>query len=107
MEATSQFDQFIEGLIEDKGFTDLPDEAHEELKKNLVVQVDDFIAARIIAALSDEDLAAFEELLKNYQDKQPDIQNFASQHIPDFTNFLTATLMEFRDVYLGMPQQQQ
>ncbi len=101
MQESSEFEKFIENIIQDKGFTDLLPEVHEALKKDLIARVDDFIVERVIAALSDEDLKKFEMLIKEHPDEQNDIQQFASKHIPDFTNFLAATLMEFRDVYLA------
>lgn len=92
--------QFVDKLIEEKGFLDLTPEVREELKKDLLLRIDSFIAARVIAALSDTDVLTFEQMLK---DKKPqeEVQKFVESHVPDYMNFLTNVLLEFRGVYLG------
>lgn len=98
---SSAFDTFIDGLIEQKftqqGHT-LSPEVRAELRKDIVGRLDEFIMARVIAALSDDDVAEFEKLLNEGKQRE-DLQKFASEHIPDFTNFLTNTLIEFQKVY--------
>jgi hypothetical protein len=93
--------QFIDKLIDEREFGDITPEVREELVKDLLVRLDDFIMARIIASLGDEDLAKFEQLLKNKASDE-EIQKLTSAAIPDFTNFLTKVLVEFRAVYLGI-----
>ncbi|QQG43284.1 MAG: hypothetical protein HYW45_03715 [Candidatus Daviesbacteria bacterium] len=93
--------EFVDKLIEEKSFPDLTEEVKAEIKKDILVRLDDFISARIIAKLSDEDVQTFNDLLK--ENKSPEeVQQFISTHVPDFTNFLTSTLLEFREVYLGL-----
>ncbi|MCL5783866.1 MAG: DUF5663 domain-containing protein [Patescibacteria group bacterium] len=92
---------YVEKLIEEKGFPDLTPEVKEEIKNDLLNRIDDFVSARIIAKLSDQDVATFEEMLKN-QKSQEEIQQFITGHIDDFPGFLTNTLLEFRGVYLGV-----
>lgn len=92
---------YVEQLIKDKNFPDITPEVNEEIKKDLMVRVDDFIAAKVISVLSDEDVAKFEEMLKSGK-SETEIQSFVAENIPDFTNFLTQTLLEFRNVYLGI-----
>lgn len=107
--AKQPLEQFVEGLIDERKYPDLVPEAKEEMKKDLFIRLDDFIAARIIAALSDTDVLEYEKLL---QEKKPEeeVQQFVSSKIPDFVNFLSAVMLEFRAVYLGIistsPQQQ-
>lgn len=103
MDQKSAIDEFIDKLIEDKGFTDLLPDVKDQLKKDISMRLDDFIAARVIAALSDEDLATFEQMLKDGKSKE-EIQQFTSSHVTDFTEFLTNVLLEFRGVYLGVIQ---
>lgn len=94
-------EDFADKLIEEKDFPDITPEVRVELKNDILRRLDDFLAARIIAALSDTDVAAFEELLKQGK-SDAEIQAFTTLKIPDFTNFLTNTLLEFRGVYLGI-----
>ena len=95
--------KFVDNLIEEKGFTAISDEVRKEIKIDLETRLDDFMAARVISALSDTDVAAFEEMLKA-QKPDEEVQKFVSEHIPDFVSFLTNVLLEFRNVYLGIIQ---
>lgn len=97
------FERYVDKLIEEKGFFDLSEDVRKELKKDLLRRLDDFIAAKVISALSDEDLLKFEEMLKSGK-PQEEIQQFTTTHVPDFANFLTNTLLEFRAIYLGLIQ---
>ncbi len=92
---------YIDQLIKDKNFPDLTDEVREQVKRDLVVRLDDFIMARIISALSDEEVVRFESMLKE-QKPEPEIQQYIVDHVTDLTNLLTETLMEFREIYLGL-----
>lgn len=93
-------EEFIDKLIEEKNFSYLTDDISRQLKKDLSQRLDEFIAARVIAGLSDEDVLVFEDMLQN-NDSPENVQQFVSAHVPDFVNFLTNTLLEFRGVYLG------
>jgi len=99
----SNTQQFIDDLIDQKFAnhqTEITPEVREELKKDLIRRLDDFVMAKIIAAFSDEDVAAFETLLKEGKSRE-ELQQFAEGHIPDFTNFVTDAFLEFQTVYLG------
>jgi hypothetical protein len=93
-------DAYIEDLINQKNYPDLTPEVRDELKRDIALRLNDFIMARVIAAFTDEDVAAFEELLKQNK-SQAELHQFAVEHIPNFTNFLTNVLIEFQSVYLG------
>lgn len=92
---------FVDQLIEEKDFPDLTDEARVEIKRDLMVRIDDFLAARIIAKLSESQVVTFEKMLQEKK-SESEVQEFVSKSIPDFTNFLTQSLLEFKQVYLGM-----
>ena len=102
-DAQTQFDQYLQGLIEQK-FTqkghELDAEIITELKADIAKQLDEFIMARIIEALTDDDVLAFEQLLKEGK-SEAELQTFATEHIEDFTTFLTNVLLEFQQVYLA------
>jgi hypothetical protein len=101
---TTSIQAFVDGLIDQKGFTDLTPEVREELKSDIYQRLNDFIVARMIAAFSDEDVLKYEQLLKENK-PQEELQQFAADHIPNFVDFLTNVLLEFQDVYLGRIQQ--
>lgn len=96
----ASFEQYIDDLIDQKGYPNLTPEVREELRNDLKVRVDDFIMARVIAALSDEDLTTFETMLKEKKPRE-ELQKFAADHTTDFTSFLTNVLIEFQGVYLA------
>ncbi|SRR6266568_5093807 len=99
----SQFDQYLQGLIDQKFIQkghDLEPEVVEELKKDISLQLDDFIMSRVITELSDDDVLAFEKLIEE-EKSQEELQKFAAEHIKDFTPFLTSVLLEFQQVYLA------
>jgi len=97
----SNIQTFIDQLIQDKGYPDLTDEVREQMKHDLINRLDDFIMARVIAALSDEDVLKFEALLKEKKSEE-EIQKFVVDHISDLNTFLTNALLEYRGVYLGL-----
>jgi len=99
MQQNNSLDSYVNELLEAKGYGDSPAEIKEALQKDLTTRVDGFIMARTIAEFSDEELSEFEKML---DDKKPKahLQKFAMDHIPDFQTFLTATLIEFQDIYL-------
>lgn len=92
--------EFIDELIDEKGYPLVP-AVREVVKKDLLDRLDDFIAAKVIAALSGDDLAAFDQMLKDKK-TQEEVQKFVASHVPDYLSFLTQTLLEFRGVYLGI-----
>ena len=98
----SHFDQYLDDLIAQK-FPEsyLLDAAdRERIKIGASRRLDNFIMSRAIPALSDEDVRHLEILLENNQSAGM-AREFVATHIPDFTDFLTATLLEFSRTYLG------
>ena len=93
-------DPFVNDLLAAKGYGDVLPEVKEALVKDLRLRVDDFIMARTIAEFTDEELKQFEKML---DEKKPraQLQQFAIDHIPDYTTFLASTLIEFQDVFLA------
>lgn len=97
------FDAYVDQLIEERKFPDLAPEVKQELRKDLLNRLDSFIAAKVIAALSDEDVLTFEQMLKDNKPME-ELQKFTVEHVSDFVTFLTNALLEFRGVYLGIIQ---
>jgi hypothetical protein len=93
-------EQFADKLIDQKGFPSLTPEVRGELRKDILLRLDDFIAARSIAALSDENVMIFERLLQEGK-AESQIQQFLADHIDNYQDFVTNVLLEFQDVYVG------
>lgn len=98
--APDGIESFIDELIAQKGYPEMSPEAREEMRRDLRRRIDDFIMARVVAALTDEQLIGFEKLLA---EKKPraELQKYAAENIPDFVSFLTNALIEFQAVYLA------
>jgi len=71
----------------------------DEVKRDIARRLDSFIMSRAIPALSDDDVQRLGELLENTHSAEA-AQEFVATHIPNFEDFLTVTLLEFRQVYL-------
>lgn len=101
-EAQSNYDMYLEDLIASK-FTqrgyDLAPEIKEEIRKDTARQLDDLIMIRAIDALSDRDVDRLEEVLRTTRSAEA-ARDFVAKHIPDFTDFLTEVLLEFRQTYM-------
>jgi hypothetical protein len=94
-------DTYIENLINRKFVNHrLEPAVREEIKRDIKTRLDDFIMSRVIRGFSDEDVVTFERLLHEGK-SQAELQQFAVEHIPDSTTFLTNVLLEFQGVYLG------
>jgi hypothetical protein len=93
-------EDFVDQLIAKKDFPDLTPDVKKELKRDLLQRIDSFINARLVAALSDQDVLAFEQLLKDGK-SDSEIQQFMQEKIPDLTSLLTQILLEFKGIYLG------
>lgn len=104
---TAQVIQFVDNLINEK-FTnhqeELTPEVRDELRQDLLIRLDDFIMAKVIAALSDEDLATFENMMKEGKSRE-ELQRFATEKIPEFTDFATDAFLEFRTIYLSSDEE--
>jgi hypothetical protein len=96
----SSLDPFINDLLEEKGYADAQSDVKESLQADLRKRVNEFIMARTITQLSEEDLTTFEKMLDEKK-SSAELQQFAVDHIPDYTTFLASTLVEFQDVFLA------
>ncbi len=93
-------EQFIDSLIDQKGFPDLSTEVREEIKQDLLDRIDQFITAKLISALSDEDVQTFEQML-NEGKSESELQQFLQEHLENTTDLVAEALTEFKGVYLG------
>ncbi len=100
-DTTYTLDDFAETLIKDKQYTSLTEATHLELKKDILSRAQDFLLAKTIAKLTDDQAKDFDKLL----DTNPGddvIQEFIKKAIPDSVTFIGDTLFQFRQVYLGL-----
>lgn len=96
----SNLDTFITNLIDKRGYQESSAAIREKIHQQLKQQLDEFIMTRIVAEFSEEELQTFEKMLEEKKSPQ-ELWQFASDHIPNFSNFLTGTLLTFEDTYLS------
>jgi|APSaa5957512576_1039674.scaffolds.fasta_scaffold261345_1 hypothetical protein len=94
-------DDFAETLIRDKQYTTLTETTHTELKNDILKRAHDYLLAKTIAKLTDEQAQELDKLLDtNPEDSK--VQDFIKDAIPDSAIFIGDTLFQFRQVYLGL-----
>ncbi len=92
-------DKFIDQLIVECGYGDADAALKFVVRQDISQRLDNFLIAAIVYELSDEEVEQLDQLADRGISGE-EIGVFASNHIPDFINFLAATLAEFRDVFL-------
>ena len=93
-------DEFRRSFLEEKVKLDIEYKL-EELKKDILSRVQDFIIARVINKLSDEQVNEMNALLDtDPSDEQ--IMSFVSKSLNNSDKFISDTLFQFRQTYLGM-----
>ncbi len=100
-DTTYTLDDFAETLIKDKQYKTLTEEMHDELKKDILSRAHDFLLAKTIAKLSDEQAKALDALLDTKPTDEV-IQDFIAKAIPETPDFVGDTLFAFRQIYLGL-----
>jgi len=99
----TQDQDFIDILLDEKFASrqeDITPEIKQELKRDLIKQMDNFVMASVLDRFSNEEVQEFEKLIKEGKTRE-ELQQFAQKHIPDFSDFVANVLIEFQTVYLG------
>jgi hypothetical protein len=92
---------FIDRLVEEKKLPlDLEKEVIDQIKSDLLSQVEDRINAVIINNLSPEKLEEFNTMLDG-DVKDEEMQKFCSENIPDLSQLIATELIVFRQTYLS------
>ncbi len=95
-------EQFIKQLLADKDLpTNLDDKVRAQLEHDLTSRATDFLNKRMIEALSDDDVKAFEKLIDEQPDNAVAVQEFIDKHVPNKEQLAATALLEFRALYLG------
>lgn len=101
MNQNLNLESFVERLYEEKKFpADLEKEVADQIKTDLLNQLEDRINAVIISNLSTEKLEEFNTLLDaDTADEQ--MQEFFLSAIPDLSQLIAAELLVFKQSYLA------
>ncbi len=101
-----EFDQndatstFINHLIDQKQFANLTPELREEIFADIEQRLDEFIIARSIAQLTDEEVTHFKKMMEEKKTRS-ELQQYTMDHIADYPKFLDDTLNSFQEAYLA------
>lgn len=92
---------YVNRLVEEKNFPkDLESEVIDQIKKDLLSQVESRVNMVIISNLKEDKLEEFGNLLdKDISDIE--MQKFCSENIPNLSELIATELLIFRDSYLA------
>ena len=94
-------DEFADTLIKEKNYTTLSPELHDQMKKDLLSRLHEFLIAKTIAKLSEGGVKGLKELLdKNASDEE--VQTYVTSKIDDAPTFIGDVLFQFRQTFLGL-----
>ncbi len=97
------FSDFAENLIKEKNFPELTKETHDQIKKEILLKLDQTIKVRLVNELPDNKAKEFMIMLDSTPPPVPETtQKFMSDNIPNLNFVLGQILMEFRKTYLGL-----
>lgn len=92
---------YVDRLVEEKKFpTDLEKEVIEQIKSDLMDQVENRINAVIISNLSEDKLEEFNKKIDDNLSGE-EMQAFFSESIPDLSQLIATELIVFRQTYLS------
>lgn len=93
--------EFIDSLLEQKGITDLDEEARERVIGNMTESLLDKIDEAAINALPEDKAVELASGLENGSIKREDVANYMKDAGLDLEKISFDTMMIFRDLYLG------
>ena len=92
-------EEYVDRLVEDRGFNEQNPEIIAQIKSDLLDRVENTINAMIVVNLNSEKLPLFEKILENGSDEE--IQNFVKSNVPDIDEKVATELLNFKNIYLG------
>ncbi len=91
--------QYVDQLVEEKGFDEKDPEVIAQIKTDLLDRVENRVDAMIADNLPAEVLPEFSSILDT--GSEADIQAFITKHIPDIEEKVASELLTFRTIYLS------
>ena len=95
----NQLGEYIDKLIEDKGFGDLEADILDEMRADLNSRLEDRINAVVLERMPASSMDEFEKVLA--RDDVDEVAEFYKKHIPDIERFIAEELVAFRNTYLA------
>ncbi len=104
MTTTDSINLFLYDMLKSMHGVDAPPEELEEMKKDLLPKLNEYITLRVMTELakkSQDTLKEFQTWVKEKSPTQEEVQVYLADKIPDSTSFLTQVLLDFRNTYMG------
>lgn len=92
-------DEFIDGLIEKRGYPNLEPEVKKEIHRDAAERLDNFLIDELMLAFSDADAETFTKMLEEER-PQNVMQDFVTSHVPNYEAFVEMCLRKFSEMYL-------
>jgi hypothetical protein len=92
-------DEFIDQLVEAKGFDTKDPEVITQIKADLMSRLEDRINAMILRNMPEDLLSEFEQIMVS--NKEGEVEAFVQKNIPDMEEKLVTELLTFKNMYLG------
>lgn len=104
MTATDSINLFIDDMLKDMHGADAPPEELEEMKKELLPKLNEYISLRVmteLAKVSPDTLKEFQTWVTEKNPSQEEVQKYIEGKIDSSPAFLTQVLLDFRNLYLN------
>ncbi|MDD5627031.1 MAG: DUF5663 domain-containing protein [Patescibacteria group bacterium] len=97
-DSSNSLEDFIINLLKDKGLAGEDKMVFEQLKSDLMGDLEERINAAILAAMPEERLASFEKILDT--GSAAEIQKFCMENVPNLSEITALEMLNFRKTYL-------
>ncbi len=95
---------FIDQILQAKNLSGVDAEVKKQLHDDLRAQLLEQINAALVRELDETKLDEFNDLLDNPEVTDDQVQRFISSSGVDTQRVAAATMLRFRDLYLGKPE---
>jgi hypothetical protein len=92
-------EEFVDRLIQDKGFNEQDPDVITQMRLDLVDRVENRINAMILSNIKPEKIDDFKKVLDDGSEEK--IQEFVKNDVPDIDEKVAAELLTFKNIYLG------
>jgi hypothetical protein len=96
----TQYEKFIDELIDRRDFSDITPKLREQLRKEAMERLNNFLLNRMVDVLPDKDMKEFTTLIKEKKSSE-DIIKFISNGVPNYEPFINEAFSDFAYIYLS------
>lgn len=104
MTSTDSINLFLDDMLKDMHGAQAPTEDLEEMKKELLPKLNEYISLRVMTELakkSQDTLKEFQTWVTEKNPSQEDVQKYVEGKLDNPPAFLTQVLLDFRNTYIG------